>query len=309
MKTSARFIFIASSLLALGQMLWWAYLIMTQQSLIAQLLQSEESQQKADTYRMMIFAEGLFFFAVLIFGIWVAYKSLSRELQLQRSQSDFLGAITHELKTPLTNVRLCLDTLERSELPQEARQRYVLRAQTAVDKLVEEVETILTISSKNTLSREIQEFDLNTMIKELAAEISLSQNLQLNFHNTEKLMIFAPVRESRLILRNLIDNAIKYSRSDNSEPKINIQTLQEKNKIVAKISDNGIGLTDIEASHAFDPFYRGEDGRKLDPTGTGLGLSLVKRLADSFRIQISLSSNGRGQGTTARVSWPVEKSS
>lgn len=308
MKSSARFIFIASSLLALGQMLWWAYLIVTQQGLIAQLLNSEEALHKTEAYRMMIFAEGLFFIAVLVFGIWVAYKSLSRELQLQRSQSNFLGAITHELKTPLTNVRLCLDSLERSDLNEEARKRFIQRAQTAVDKLVEEVEMILAISGKGPLSHDIQEFDLNDAISTIIRELDTSNNVEILFQNQGKMPIVAPPLESRLILRNLLDNAVKYSRMEQAPAKISIATFSEKNKVIVRITDNGIGLTSEESSHAFDAFYRGEDGRKLDPTGTGLGLSLVKRLAEAFQIQISLKSDGRGKGTTAQVTWPSEKS-
>jgi two-component system phosphate regulon sensor histidine kinase PhoR len=306
MKNSARTIFVALSLLALGQMLWWAHLIMSQQSALAELLNTSEAMAKAHNYHIMIFAEGLFFLAVLSLGIWVAYRSISKEFQLQRSQSDFLRAITHELKTPLTNVRLCLDSLERGGLSEESRAKYIQRAQTAVDKLVEEVETVLTISNKDPLTREKQKFDLHELIRDVAHESSHDVNVKLDLEGA--LFVFAPYPESRLILRNLIDNAIKYSQSDAEKSHISIRTNVENGKVIARISDNGIGLTADEASQAFEPFYRGEDGRRLDPTGTGLGLSLVKRLADTFEIQISLKSEGRGKGTTASVAWPQEKS-
>ncbi len=305
MRVSARFSFIALSLLASMQMLWWAHLIMSQQSLIAELINSPLAFEKARTYHLMIFAEGVFFFGVLSFGIWMAYKSLAKELKLQRSHSDFLSAITHELKTPITNVRLCLDTLERSHLPEETKTRYIQRAQLAVDKLVEEVETILAISSKNNLARDKQVFDLNDLISTVIQETQILKNTQIVFKKENPQLIAAPYEESRLILRNLLDNALKYS--GDSSGAVNIQLQSEKNRVVAKIIDNGIGLTTEEAAHAFEPFYRGEDGRKLDPTGTGLGLPLVRRLADAFGIEISLNSKGRGFGTTANVSWPAEK--
>src|SRR5688572_9836812 len=100
MKKSVRIILTIMVTLAVGQTAWWAYLIVSQQS----------------DYRFMIYAEGLFFAFVWIQGTWLIYRSLKKELKLQKAQSDFLSAVTHELKTPLANLRLTLDSLERPNL-------------------------------------------------------------------------------------------------------------------------------------------------------------------------------------------------
>lgn len=303
-----RWFFIAPASLAVAQVVWWAYLIISQQDKIAGLLNTEEAFSHAQNYHFMIFSEALFFVSVLLVAIWGAYRSMAKELALQRSQTDFLGAITHELKTPLTNVRLCLDTLERPNLKDDAKNKYINRAQLAVDQLLDEIETILTLSNKERLVHEAVEFDVNQMVDETIVSLdpNLVEKVHIHFTKCEKSVIKAPYHQSRLIFRNLLDNAIKYSSSPQHKSEINIVNKVMHNQLVTLITDNGIGMTTDEIRLAFTPFYRGEMGKKISPSGTGLGLSLVKRLAESVGLEISLESNGRDHGTTASILWPGE---
>lgn len=312
MRSPARVASILLSVLVLIQILWWAYLIVSQQHLIAELINTPEAGSKDYQYTIMIASEGIFFVCVLLMGLRLTHQSLKKELALKQNQSDFLSAVTHELKTPLTNVRLCLDTLERKDLSPENHEKYVRRAQGAVNHLLDEIETILIVSNKGLSAREPDVFDLNDLIEATVKSASqdleaLGRHIEICFEKTPNLQIKAPFHECQLIVRNLLDNALKYSQPTDKTARISIRTARDSKYAISEIMDEGIGLTSEEISHAFDPFFRGEEGRKLSPSGTGLGLSLVKRIADAFGITIRLSSLGKGLGTTVSVRWPLQE--
>lgn len=280
MKKSARIALTLLALLAVGQTAWWAYLIVSQQS----------------EYRFMIIAEGMFFVAIWVIGSLILYRMLKGEIKLQKSQSDFLGAITHELKTPLANLRLALDSLERANLTEEMKKTFLERGQKSVDKLLNQIEALLTLShglaSESTESQFTAQQLLDEALKRFDHKEKFTVEGDLN------VTISAPYKESSLIVNSLLENALKYS-----DAPIHLHVEKEKFGVKLKIRDFGIGFSESELKNAFDPFYRSDRGRALDPTGTGIGLTLAQKLAKSNRIDISLYSDGPMKGTTATVLW------
>lgn len=303
MKNSSRAVHFGLALLALGQVLWWGYLIVTQQGLIAMLKGTPEAAAQLESYKMMVLAEGAFFFLVISFGIWLAQKMSRHELQVHRSQKDFMSAITHELKTPLANVRLCLDTLERPNLSDEQKNMYLLRAQNAIDSLLNEIDTILHLANQPT-QEPLLEIELNQVTKSCTEAASQQIQAKIEIESREPIKLLAPEREVKIVLQNLIDNAVKYSQRDGQLAQVKIQNQIHNGQIMTIIQDNGIGMSREDIKKAFDPFFRSETSKSLVPTGTGLGLALVKKIADRSQIKVNFKSDGNNQGTLAQVIWP-----
>lgn len=280
MKKSARIALTLLALLAVGQTAWWAYLIVSQQS----------------EYRFMIIAEGMFFVAIWVIGSLILYRMLKGEIKLQKSQSDFLGAITHELKTPLANLRLALDSLERANLTEEMKKTFLERGQKSVDKLLNQIEALLTLSHGLASESTESQFTAQQLLDEALKRFDHKEKFTVEGDLTAT--ISAPYKESSLIVNSLLENALKYS-----DAPIHLHVEKEKFGVKLKIRDFGIGFSESELKNAFDPFYRSDRGRALDPTGTGIGLTLAQKLAKSNRIDISLYSDGPMKGTTATVLW------
>jgi two-component system, OmpR family, phosphate regulon sensor histidine kinase PhoR len=297
---STRWVFLALAILASIQVLWWAYLVIHQQTVIADLIGSPEALEKARSYRTMIIFEGLFFVFVWSLGVWYAYRSIRSLLQLQDERRSFLSAVTHELKTPLSTIQLSLETIAKPQVTEEQRKNFISRSLFACKKLFNEIEMILTYNESERISQKE-----NFLLRDLLADVSseFSEQVKVKTHADLNTSVYASYPESKTILKSIIDNAIKYS-SNNNTPEILVTASTNKNWVRFEIKDNGIGLSEDELKHVFTPFWRSDSAKNLALSGTGLGLTLSSKLARKNSVRITLDSKGKGQGTIVYLDWP-----
>lgn len=297
-----RWILLILTLVTFGQVIWWAYLLNYHHALLVKANANFPGLQDFHSFQRMIVLESAFFFFIWATFMFFAYRAHKKELQLQNAHHTFLGAISHELKTPLAVIRLSLDTLARPALDSDKKIVYLQRANLATDKLLREVETILQLTAQTALDSKKQPLALNRILKDCIEQIKqIKPNCQfdLEIDLNKDLIVRGTPLESRLVLQNIIENALKYGSG--KKIKIFSENLGRKTSLVIK--DDGIGMTKDEITNAFQPFWRSDRVVNQAQPGTGMGLTLARELSKKAGIQILLDSDGINKGTTTRIYW------
>jgi len=221
---------------------------------------------------------------------------------LEEYRRNFLGDISHELKTPLFNIQGYIHTLLDGALYDEKiNQEYLKRAAVNTDRLhliVEDLEVISRLESgENPLDIEI--FDLRKISDEVIEEMELvAREKRIAIVYKEKVSqpvkVEADQESVRQILVNLIVNSIKYGKMDGTT-KVAFYDMDEY--ILVEVADDGIGINQKHLPHIFDRFYRVEKSRNRSQGGSGLGLSIVKHIIEAHGLTINVRSNP-GIGST-----------
>ncbi len=246
---------------------------------------------------------------VVLIGLSVALLYLYRQKFLNELQKDFVNNFTHEFKTPLAVMKIAADVLVKPDIVQkpERLQRYsqVIKEQTeylqrGVDRLLitarSEKKKIQLIREPSLLSDIVQHAlsQLEPLISSRKAVV------EQEFPEQEQSIPADPAR-LQLVLVNLVENAIKYSRE---QPRIQIRLVQDpKEGSTLTIRDHGIGMDPRHLRKVFKKFYRVPTGNVHEVSGFGLGLSFVKTVLDAHKGKISVESK-LGEGTTFTIQLP-----
>jgi len=208
---------------------------------------------------------------------------------------EFLGNVSHELKTPLFTVQGYLLTLADGAInDKNVSQKYLERANKGVDRLIAIVKDLDLISKLESadLNLNKQPFNIIELIKgvfELLEMKAKKRNISLLLDQQYDypIMVIGDIERYEQVLTNLIVNSIKYG-------KINGTTIVglkiEKNKVLVKIKDNGEGISDENQARIFERFYRVDQSRSREQGGSGLGLSIVKHIIEAHNEQIFVKS-------------------
>lgn len=227
------------------------------------------------------------------------FEELER-LAIYRRQ--FIGDVSHELKTPIFNIQGFVHTLLDGAIHDPAVNiQYLNRAAKNVDRLqsiVEDLETINKLEAGQ-MVLDLQEFDLHDLTDEVFADLEMrakERNVRLAYKEGahQHYRVRADKESIRQVLINLVHNSIKYGRQDGLT-KVSFYDME--NFVLLEISDNGIGIKTEHLSHVFDRFYRVDKSRSRDAGGTGLGLAIVKHIIEAHKQTINARSNV-GQGST-----------
>ncbi len=242
---------------------------------------------------------------LLTFGMTLYY--IQKQKKLSEIKSDFINNMTHEFKTPIATINLASDTMSSSKvLGNEKKIKYYLdiirQENKRMNNQVEKVLQMALIENQD-FQLDFQKTDIHTIIDntirvgELAAKQKGGKIVSVLRATCSEI----PVDEIHFanIINNLLDNALKYTEK---EPEILIETLTQDQRVIIRISDNGVGMNKEVQKHIFDKFYRRPSGNIHNVKGFGLGLSYVKAIVDAHGGEITVSSEP-GNGSIFTLSF------
>lgn len=235
---------------------------------------------------------------------WVAKKEeeIDSLKELENYRKNFLGNISHELKTPIFSVQGYIHTLLDGGLQDDhVNRRFLTKAANNIERLetiVSDLEIIAKLEAA-TLQLELQSFDIKQLTQEVMDEVEVqaqSRNINLKLKNgaDQSFMVEADREYIRTVLVNLIVNSIKYGK-ENGQTQMAFYDME--NYILVEIADNGIGIAEKHLKHLFDRFYRVDKSRSRERGGSGLGLSIVKHIVEAHNQTVNVRSTA-GLGTT-----------
>ena len=240
--------------------------------------------------------------AVILAGIFVIFVYNQKTYQLYRLQNNFINNFTHELKTPVTSIRLYLETFLKTEITGKDREKYIGYMLSDVQRLGDNINSILSlarIESKN-FKGDFIHTDLEEFIKQFCDSNShLFQQCMIIVNCSVKQPLMHPVDTSlfEMLLMNLLTNAVNHNESD--IPRVDINLFIKDAKIHISFSDNGMGIRKSEMDRIFDPGY------STKPSGTGLGLAIVEKIIIEHGGEIRCESE-YGSGTKFVIDLPIE---
>jgi len=244
---------------------------------------------------------------VILTGIFMIFAYYQKTIHLYRLQHNFINSFTHELKTPVTSLRLFLETFQKYELSRDDQIKYIVYMLQDVGRLSVNINSILNLARVESKSydREFSVADLVETVEKFSRNNAyLFPNCEINIHKPvdEKLFysICQPLFE--MLLMNLLTNAVKYNDKDSARIDISFTPLKWKLHIL--FEDNGIGIEKAQTKKIFKKFYQIGSTDDMTAKGTGLGLHLVQAIARIHGGKVSVKSKGTGKGSIFTLSLP-----
>jgi len=245
---------------------------------------------------------------IILMGIFMIFVFSQKTLQLYRTQNNFISNFTHELKTPVTSLKLYLETFLKHELSRKDRSRYLKYMLSDVSRLSENINSILDVAKIESKSSggELVTLELIPVFRRFLkhnahhfkdCDISISNPSGESFSYRINLSLF------EMLLMNLLKNAIKYNAS--KRPAIEISFERRNRKLNIRFKDNGIGLAKPDLKKIFKKFYQAGKPDDMTAKGSGLGLYLVQNIAKIHKGKITAKSPGEHKGSVFTLILPL----
>jgi signal transduction histidine kinase len=252
---------------------------------------------------------GIVFFSVIIAGLVVNTIFIVREIRRNERQDTFLNAVTHELKTPITSIRLYLETLQTRPLDEAQRRDFYRIMLEDAERLLGTVEQVLKAGEARHLThkRNWQEINFAAVVADTLELARLRhhlppETLRFGAPPPDDLFVMGNSDELRTAVFNLFDNAIKYS-GENKDIVVQVRT-PNIDTISLSVCDRGIGISRPELKRIFNRFYRVQSHATGQVKGTGLGLFIVRAVARRYGGDAYAESAGEGLGSTFTLRLP-----
>jgi signal transduction histidine kinase/tetratricopeptide (TPR) repeat protein len=247
---------------------------------------------------------------VLLTGSYFIIRAINREQVVARLQSEFVSAVSHEFRTPLTSLRQLSEMLSKGRVPTEdLRQKsydLLSRESERLQRLVESLLDFGRIEARAFLYH-YEQLDPVTLVGDLVAEFQEKAAAQ-GYHVELELageypLIHADREALGLALRNLLDNAVKYSPACRT---VWVEMARERDRLAIRVRDQGMGIPASEQKEIFKRFVRGAGSRAAHIQGTGIGLAMARHIVEAHDGEILLKSES-GRGSTFTILLPLEK--
>lgn len=252
---------------------------------------------------------GALSFVLIIVVLVLFVISLARGIIEVRKQDTFIDSVTHELKSPLASLQLCLETLGREGLEDEAREKLRHMMLEDVDRLRAFIDDVLE-ANRLSYARQgmmnLSDVSLHQLTEQCAEVVRARHRLdpeEVQIDVDPALIVTTDRAALEIVVKNLIDNAVKYSARP-AHVRVVARRDSEK-KMALEVRDGGIGIDRKNLKRVFHRFYRVEEQEVRERRGTGLGLFVVWALVKQLGGDVRAFSGGRGQGTTMRVELPL----
>ena len=292
----------------LAALVWWFISLQRQSNVLADLqlsLLQSDSARNAPDYRQRVMkiednkqrahakyiGEGITFLLLSMAGAFFVYRSARKQIRLQQQESNFMMAITHELKTPIAISKLNLETLQKHKLDEAKQQKLIAMTLQETNRLNDLTNNILVSAQLEggRYKRAEEELDLSALtnncvddFKRRFTEVTFNSAIQPELAITGDSLLL------EIMINNLLENAVKYSPKQST---IQISLAKTGRGARLTISDQGIGIPEKERKLIFDKFYRIGNEETRTTKGTGLGLYLCRKIATDHNADIQVANN------------------
>jgi signal transduction histidine kinase len=262
--------------------------------------------REANTLRWVVYFFGTLLFLLLIAGLALLVALLLREVRLNERQSNFISAVTHELKTPVASLKLYLDTLQMRDLPESRRDDFYRTMRQDLDRLHATINNVLNAAMYT--DRPVVDPQTLDLARLVQRSISLTRTRHqlsheaIRYEGPDSLSVRGDATGLETAVLNLLDNAVKYSKE-----RVDVEVMLASDgdgQACLRVRDQGIGMTRAHLRFVFNRFYRIGAEVRRSRTGTGLGLFIVRSVVKGHRGTISADSAGLDKGSTFTVTLP-----
>ncbi|MFC2156688.1 ATP-binding protein [Acidobacteriota bacterium] len=272
-----------------------------------ELYQNTDNLAGVPLYKNIFFWTILALLSILIFGSGLIVRNTVQEVNLLNLKSDFIASVSHEFKTPLTSMGAILEHLISTEVNAsgEIREFYKI-LQHDSDRLKRLVKNILDFSKieegKKVYHRKPR--NISHLVQEEVDSYQKESGISVGI-KIDKDIPLVSVDDDSLsqALHNILDNAAKFSPENKV---IEVSILNRPSHVEIVVQDQGIGISENEKRKVFNKFYRGKNASQISPTGTGLGLALVKHIMDAHDGEVRIQSQPEG-GSRVSLIFPFLK--
>lgn len=278
--------------------------------------ESHRMEVRFNQPRQLIFKDLLKWLAASILFLLIVIASFAhivltivRQKKVTEMRNDFINNMTHEFKTPISNISLACEVLNRPDINESPERlgKYIDIISQENRRMRSQVDRILQVAVRNRedLNIDRQTTDIHELIKDAVDTICFqdcSEGAQVNLDfKAEKSELFIDPVHFTNIIHNLIDNAQKYAAK---EPEILISTVIRDSSFIIEFKDNGIGIAPDAQKHIFEKFYRVPTGNLHNVKGTGIGLYYVKTMIEAHGGTITVKSEP-GSGSRFIITLPI----
>ncbi len=233
---------------------------------------------------------------------WAGKKAaeIDRLKDMENYRKEFLGNVSHELKTPLFTLQgYVITLLDNGAGDPETNVRYLEKANKNIERLIAIVHDLEEISKleMKVMNLEREQFDIVALAEETAESFNIQENenkIAIKVAGELPIYVFADRRRIEQVFVNLMSNSIKYGRKGGSTT---VKFIDMFDKVMVEITDNGIGISKENLPRVFERFFRADTIRSQENGGTGLGLAIVKHIVEAHGENIVVRSE-LGKGTT-----------
>lgn len=249
---------------------------------------------------------------VLLIISFVISNSFENLAEANRTKSEFINIVSHQLRAPLTNLRWATQFLLSEDFQKFAhaeKEEYFDIISENSNRMEGLIDDLLIISrlEEGKLDTRKKPFSLESLVKEVLKEHEIfleANNIKVEFSSSKKLpKVFASYPLAKIVLENLIGNAINYSQG---AKKIIIELKRKRNNLIFSIKDQGIGIPKEDQKLIFSKFFRAKNAAQTEVNGTGLGLFIVKLILDGMAGKVWFKSS-QGKGSIFYFSLPIIK--
>jgi signal transduction histidine kinase len=245
---------------------------------------------------------------LMVLGFVFIMYALNEELRLNKLKSDFISNVSHELKSPLTSILMMTEMLHHNRVLTEERKSAYYSAMLDESKHLRHlIDNILDFSRMDDDRRKYDfvELDMNELILkflESTREMLPEPVFDIRYNHPEHVPSIRADKNAILqVLYNLVDNAIKFSGTSSQ---IDISLISKDDELLLSVKDYGIGISGKDQEKIFDRFYRCEETQNLGIKGSGIGLTIVKKIMEAHKGHLTVESKP-GEGSRFTVSLPV----
>ena len=242
----------------------------------------------------------------IIFILLVSNRIDEELIKTNKELDNFVYSVSHDLRSPLLSVKGLLSLMKERSQMDEKSVDYLNMAEKTVNHLDDTIREILAYSRNTRLGLSMEKFDLKTMAEQVYEDLRYvnGENVSFDIKAEGSTEIISDKSRINTVLRNVIGNAIKYSKASIDSPRINVTIKRSnKNEVLIRIEDNGEGISKEKLEKVFDMFYRGTSTGQ----GTGLGLYICREILNKLGGNIIIHSL-MGIGTTIELTIPQEVS-